>query len=123
MTPKTSSTHPSKIDVGMVKHVAMLVRLGISEAEAIEFSKQFTSIIEYFRLLNEVDTAQVSFAGSAGGESRLRADEVQPSMSREEFLANAPLREGGFVRVPRVLDISSASDGTQPSAAKKKGRA
>ena len=107
----------------MVKHVAMLVRLGISEAEAIEFSKQFRSIIDYFQLLNEVDTAEVSFAGNAGGESRLREDEVRPSMSREEFLANAPRREGGFVRVPRVMDLTGGNDSTQAPAKKKKDQA
>ena len=100
------SDHPSelKIDVRMVKHVAMLVRLGISEQEAVEFSRQFTSIIEYFRMLQEVDTSAVDFTGAPASESRLRDDEIQPSMPREEFLTNAPRSAGGFVQVPPVLD-------------------
>jgi aspartyl-tRNA(Asn)/glutamyl-tRNA(Gln) amidotransferase subunit C len=88
----------------MVKHVAFLVRLGISEAEAQAFSRQFTSIIDYFQMLNEVDThATPSAAQTSGAELLLREDELRPSMPREEFLRNVPQREGGYVRVPLVL--------------------
>jgi aspartyl-tRNA(Asn)/glutamyl-tRNA(Gln) amidotransferase subunit C len=100
----TSSPNTRKIDVEMVKHVAYLVRLGISEAEAQEFSRQFSSIIDYFNMLGEVETEAVPPAAAAhGAENRMRADEVRPSMPREEFLANVPRREGGYVRVPLVL--------------------
>ncbi len=47
------------IDTKAVKHVAHLVRLGISEEEAQKFSGQFSSIIDYFNMLNEVDTENV----------------------------------------------------------------
>ena len=59
--PKTDFT----IDAGMVKHVAFLVRLGIQEEEAQAFSHQFTSIIDYFHLLNEVDTQNVPHSDGA----------------------------------------------------------
>lgn len=104
MTPGFKSPNSFEIDVDMVKHVALLVRLGISEDEARAFSEQFTSIIDHFHMLNEVDTSAVSPATRlAASEGVARADEVQPSMSRDEFLANAPQREGDFVKVPLVL--------------------
>jgi len=92
------------IDTKTVKHVAYLVRLGISEEEAQKFSGQFSSIIDYFTMLNEVDTEDVPPASDiANAENVLREDVVQPSMSREEFLKNAPQSERGYVKVPTVL--------------------
>ncbi len=80
------------IDTKTVKHVANLVRLGITEEEAQKFSGQFSSIIDYFTMLNEVDTENV-----------LREDVVKPSMSHAEFIKNAPNSERGYVKVPTVL--------------------
>ncbi|MCZ2123545.1 MAG: Asp-tRNA(Asn)/Glu-tRNA(Gln) amidotransferase subunit GatC [Anaerolineales bacterium] len=94
----------STIDTKTVKHVASLVRLGISEEEAQTFSGQFSSIIDYFNMLNEVDTENVIPASDiANAENVLREDEVKPSMNREEFLKNAPQSERGYVKVPTVL--------------------
>lgn len=92
------------IDTKTVKHVAYLVRLGISEEEAQKFSEQFSSIIDYFNMLNEVDTAEIPPASDlANAENVLREDVVKPSMSREEFLKNAPQSERGYIKVPTVL--------------------
>jgi len=92
------------IDTNTVKHVAFLVRLGISEEEAEKFSGQFSSIIDYFNMLNEVDTTDVPPASDiANAENVLREDEIKPSMDREEFLKNAPQSERGYVKVPTVL--------------------
>jgi aspartyl-tRNA(Asn)/glutamyl-tRNA(Gln) amidotransferase subunit C len=99
--PVTSTT----IDADMVKHVAFLVRLGIREEEARAFSQQFTSIIDYFHLLNEVDTANISPAcETSNTRSVMRADEILPSMSREDFLKNVPCRASDHVQVPQVFD-------------------
>lgn len=92
------------IDTKTVKHVANLVRLGISEEEAQTFSGQFSAIIDYFNMLNEVDTENVIPASDvANAENVLREDVVKPSMDREEFLKNAPQFERGYVKVPTVL--------------------
>jgi aspartyl-tRNA(Asn)/glutamyl-tRNA(Gln) amidotransferase subunit C len=92
------------IDTKTVKHVASLVRLGISEEEAQIFSGQFSSIIEYFNMLNEVDTENVIPASDvANAENVLREDVVKPSMSHEEFIKNSPKSERGYVKVPTVL--------------------
>ena len=92
------------IDTKTVKHIATLVRLGISEEEAQTFSGQFSSIIDYFNMLNEVDTENVPPASDiANAENVLREDVVKPSMSREGFLKNAPQSERGYVKVPTVL--------------------
>ena len=95
---------PQIIDTKTVQHVAYLVRLGISEEEAQKFSGQFSSIIDYFNMLNEVDTENVPPASDiANAENVLREDVVKPSMSHEEFIKNAPNSERGYIKVPTVL--------------------
>ncbi len=92
------------IDAAMVKHVAFLVRLGIQEEEARAFSHQFTAIIDYFHLLNEVDTQAVKPAcETSNTHGVMRPDEVQPSMPRQDFMKNVPRQEGAFIQVPQVL--------------------
>jgi aspartyl-tRNA(Asn)/glutamyl-tRNA(Gln) amidotransferase subunit C len=92
------------IDTKTVKHVANLVRLGISEEEAQKFSGQFSAIIDYFNMLNEVDTENIPPASDITNNTNvLREDVAKPSMSREEFLQNAPNSERGYVKVPTVL--------------------
>lgn len=105
MTSKKQPGSTDQIGTEMVKHVALLVRLGITDKEAREFSHQFNAIIDYFHLLNEVDTSLVPPANaSAQASNVLRADQVAPSMSREDFLKNVPHSEGAFVRVPGVFE-------------------
>jgi aspartyl-tRNA(Asn)/glutamyl-tRNA(Gln) amidotransferase subunit C len=99
-SPKNSST----IDTDMVKHVAALARLGIQEDEAEAFSHQFSEIIEYFNLLNEVDTQDVRPASETSTtRTVMRADLVQPSMSRADFLKNVPHTDGNYVQVPLIF--------------------
>jgi len=101
----TDSQSP-RFDIDLVKHIAFLVRLGISEEEAQVFGQQFETIIEYFNLLNEADLAGIDPAGQARHACNiLREDEVQPSLSRDAFLANVPEHDGVYVKVPVVTGV------------------
>ena len=105
MTPKEPAKTDFTIDADMVKHVAFLVRLGIQEEEAQAFSHQFTAIIDYFHLLNEVDTQNIKPACEISNtRSVMRPDEVGPSMPRQDFMKNVPHQNGAFVQVPLVFD-------------------
>ena len=104
MTPQEPAKTNFTIDADMVKHVAFLVRLGILEEEAQAFSHQFTAIIDYFHLLNEVDTHSVQPASETSSiRSVMRPDEVKPSMPRQDFMKNVPHPDGAFVQVPQVF--------------------
>ncbi len=103
--PPDEPTPSFTINAELVKYIAFLVRLGIDDEQAQAFSSQFTSIIEYFHLLNEVDTTDVPPDNeNSNVRSVMRTDEVQPSMSREDFFKNVPHREGDYVKVPQVFD-------------------
>ncbi len=102
----SSDSQPPRFDTSLVKHIAFLVRLGISEAEAQIFGKQFGTIIEYFNLLNEADLTGVEPAGQARHTSNiLRDDKIQPSLPRPVFLANVPEHDDIYVQVPVVTGV------------------
>ena len=88
-----------------VRHVAKLARLGLSEEEIAKFQKQLSGILEFVAALNEVDTKDVIPTSQVTGlENVFREDEVKPSLSQEEVLANAPDKYKSYFRVKKVLE-------------------
>ena len=88
-----------------VLHIARLARLGLSDADVTKFQGQLSQILEQFDVLRALDTDGVPpTAYTLALENVTREDVQQPSLPVEVALANAPLREGGFLRVRRVLE-------------------
>ena len=88
-----------------VRHIARLARVGMSDAEVESMRGQLSNILGHFDVLQELDTEGVEPTGhSADVETVLRADAAGESMRLEDALANAPRREGDFVRVRAVLE-------------------
>ena len=88
-----------------VEHIAHLARLGLTEEEKTVLGEQLSAILEHMKVLNELDTSGISpTAQVIPLRNVMRSDEVRPSLPREAVLANAPDREGDFLRVPPVLD-------------------
>jgi len=87
-----------------VEHVALLARLALSEEEKELYTRQLRDILEYAARLNELDTTDVPPTSHVLPLSNVfREDEVGEHLSPEEVLANAPEREGGFFKVPRIV--------------------
>ncbi|HEY2664651.1 MAG TPA: Asp-tRNA(Asn)/Glu-tRNA(Gln) amidotransferase subunit GatC [Candidatus Binataceae bacterium] len=94
-----------KITLEMVRHVARLARLELSEAEEQSLGSDLNNILVYFEKLNELDTSTVeptTQVGDAG--TPLRDDVVTNGPAPEAMLANAPAREGFFFKVPKIIE-------------------
>jgi aspartyl-tRNA(Asn)/glutamyl-tRNA(Gln) amidotransferase subunit C len=97
------SKNEVKVDEQLVKEIASLARLDLSQEETEMFVSQFKDILEYVSVLNEVDTENVPPAYlSTSNRSVTREDEVEASVPTEEFLSNAPEAKDGYVVIPRV---------------------
>jgi aspartyl-tRNA(Asn)/glutamyl-tRNA(Gln) amidotransferase subunit C len=87
----------------LVKEIAALARLDLSQEETEMFVSQFKDILDYVSILNEVDTENVPPAYlSSANQSVIREDEIEDSVPTREFLANAPQSKGDYVVIPRV---------------------
>jgi aspartyl-tRNA(Asn)/glutamyl-tRNA(Gln) amidotransferase subunit C len=88
-----------------VLHIAQLARVGVSEADVQKFQQQLSHILEQFETLRRIDTTGVPpTAFAVPLENVMRDDAVEPSYDVETVLANAPQREGNYLRVRRVLE-------------------
>lgn len=84
--------------------VANLARLKLSEEETRLLPKQFMDIVGFIENLREVDTQQVPpFYELIIEETPYRDDLPVASLDNQEALMNAPMSEGGFFLVPRVV--------------------
>jgi aspartyl-tRNA(Asn)/glutamyl-tRNA(Gln) amidotransferase subunit C len=94
-----------KLSVAEVEHIAELAKLGLTDEEKRTFQEQLSAILEYFETLQEVDTSAIPPTATVLPlRNVMREDEVQPSLSPEEVLANAPEREDDSFRVHAVLE-------------------
>jgi aspartyl-tRNA(Asn)/glutamyl-tRNA(Gln) amidotransferase subunit C len=88
-----------------VEHVAKLARLEITEAEKDTFSKQLSSILTYIEELKSWDTTGVEPTATVLEQANvLRGDQARPSLSVEQAVMNAPDSDGGYFRVPKILE-------------------
>jgi aspartyl-tRNA(Asn)/glutamyl-tRNA(Gln) amidotransferase subunit C len=87
-----------------IRYVAELARIALTDDEVERFGKQLGDLLEHVNALAELDTASVP-ATAQVIESRnvSREDRLQPCLDREVVLAQAPQRQGGFFRVPRII--------------------
>ena len=92
-----------RVDEELVKEIASLARLDLTQEEIEVFISQFKDILEYVSILNEVETENVppAYLFSAN-KSVMREDEIQDSVPTEEFLSNTPRSKDNCVVIPRV---------------------
>jgi aspartyl-tRNA(Asn)/glutamyl-tRNA(Gln) amidotransferase subunit C len=87
-----------------VRHIASLVRVGLTDDEVEALRHQLSHILEQFQVLEQIDTSGVSPTGHAGElNTVLREDIPGHCLSLQEVLSNAPRTQGEFIRVKPVL--------------------
>ena len=88
-----------------VLHIALLARLGLTEAELDRLREQLSNILENFEILQQVDTGDIPpTTQSITLQNVVSDDEVTPSLPQNQVLANAPQKEGNFFKVRAVLE-------------------
>ena len=88
-----------------VVHISTLCRVGMTEEDLERAADQLSHILDQFEVLKQVDTEGVPpTSQSIPMHSVFRPDVPRPSLTQDETLANAPRREGEFVRVKIVLE-------------------
>ena len=92
-----------KVDEKLVREIASLARLDLTEEETKMFVSQFRDILDYVSILNEVDTENVRPAYLSSANKNLpREDEIEASVPTDEFLSNAPQAKDDYIVIPRV---------------------
>ena len=94
-----------KIDRKEVEHVAQLARLRFDEAQLDMFMHQMNNILEYFDKLQDLDTSDIEPTSHAVVMNNIfRADEEEKLFNRNLMLENAPEKEKGCFKVPKIIE-------------------
>ena len=94
-----------KVSEKDIQTVASLSRLKIREDESAQVRGQLDKFLTYVENLQSIDTEKIEPTTYAlPMKNVFRNDEVRPSLDRELALSNAPLKEDGYFKVPRVLE-------------------
>lgn len=89
----------------MVRSIAELARLELSDDEIALYSSQLSAILQYFEHLQQVDTSEVPpTAGVLPLTNVLRPDVAAPALTPQEVIANAPDSRDDQFRVSAILD-------------------
>ena len=94
-----------EVDEATVRRIARLARIKVSEAEAKALEKELSSIFEWIKQLDEVDTGAVEpMTRVVAMTLKRRQDRVSDGDIAEDIVANAPAAEGHFFVVPKVVE-------------------
>ena len=94
----------SKISEKDVEHIANLARIELTEEEKRSFTEQFNTILEYFEIINDLDTEEVPPTSHViDVTNAFREDQVRPSLAMEDVLKNASKKERGFFKAPKII--------------------
>lgn len=88
-----------------IQHTAKLARLQLTDGEAVKFTTQIESILDYMRTLEAHDLSGVEPTAHAMPVYDVwRDDEPRESFTNEQSLANAPKKSQGQFLMPRVVE-------------------
>lgn len=88
-----------------LQNVAVLSRLAIPAEQEEKYIGQLDKFLTYVENLATVNTDDVKPTTYAlPMQNVFREDVVKESLARDEALANAPLQEDGYFKVPKVLE-------------------
>ncbi|MEW6661043.1 MAG: Asp-tRNA(Asn)/Glu-tRNA(Gln) amidotransferase subunit GatC [Bacillota bacterium] len=87
-----------------VEHVALLARLALNDEEIEAYTQQLNSILGYMEKMNALDTKGVEpTAHVLPLKNVFREDVNKPGLPQDEALVNAPDKEAGQFKVPRIV--------------------
>ena len=86
-----------------VDRLGWLARIKLTEEEKEKFTKQLNSILDYFETLDEVEADVQPTHHVLGLTNVFREDVAKKSISQEDALANAPKKERGYFKGPRIV--------------------
>jgi aspartyl-tRNA(Asn)/glutamyl-tRNA(Gln) amidotransferase subunit C len=108
-----------RIDRTLIQHVAQLASLSLTEAEGVKMTGEIAAILKYVGELETLDTSDVpptayiqlgregAPQGAPPGQASWRADHVEPSVSHDRALAQAPRAAQGGFAVPGFVESES----------------
>lgn len=92
------------INEDQVSYIAQLARLELSDEEIGMFAGQLKQILDHAEKVSSLKLDDVQPTTHPLTLTNVyREDKVRPSLTQDEALSNAPDREKGMFKVPRII--------------------
>ncbi len=93
------------VDEATVRRIARLARIKVTPEEAKGLEKELTGILDWVKMLDEVDTTDVEpMTRVVPIELRQRDDQITDGEIADQVTRNAPKIEDHFFVVPKVVE-------------------
>ena len=94
------------IEKKVTKKIAFLARIGLTEKEEEQFSKDLSNILKWMEELKKIDVKGIEPLRIVNEMQLIERDDakVLKSKSQDELLSNAPEKNGKFFTVPKVIE-------------------
>jgi aspartyl-tRNA(Asn)/glutamyl-tRNA(Gln) amidotransferase subunit C len=102
-TKESRVTAQPRLSLDDVRAIAELAKLHLTDEELHTYTAQLSQILDYFTLLQEVDTSHVQAATVLPLRSVMRPDVPQPPLDPAEAVRNASDSEDNQFKVNVVL--------------------
>lgn len=90
-----------------VKRIAKLARMGLTEEEVKRFQKDLSSVLDYFELLQKINTKKTDPTFHAMQnyfkENAVRKDKAEQSVVADDLLKLTPSKKGHYIKVKSVF--------------------
>ncbi len=93
------------ISLDEVSRIAKLSKLDFFDAEKQKLQQELSNILEYVDQLKKIESkVELNVADDADGINLMRDDVAIQADYPEDFLAQAPGRQGKFIKVKSILE-------------------
>lgn len=90
------------VDAAMVRKVAAIARLELTDQEVERMRKDLSDVLDAFAILDQAPPAEPAFQ-PLNLKNVTRKDEVEPSLPRTQALMNTKNTKDGYFLGPAVL--------------------
>lgn len=93
------------LTIAEVQKIAKLARIDLTPEEEKRHAETISAVLDYMKILNEVDTTKVEPTAQVTGLSDVtRKDEVVESKIKNELIKQMPVVENDQLKVPAVFE-------------------
>ncbi|MHA1333409.1 MAG: Asp-tRNA(Asn)/Glu-tRNA(Gln) amidotransferase subunit GatC [Candidatus Odinarchaeia archaeon] len=87
-----------------VEHIALLAKIKLDAFQKKKFAEQFNDILNYFKQLSTVDTSNIEPTIYVNNLKNVtRPDVPSKCLPLEKALMNAPEKQNGFIKAPKII--------------------
>ncbi len=86
-----------------VRHLAWLAKIDLSAEEEQILSKQIADVLDYFRVLDKVDTKNIEPAYLVRELRNIFRQDRSRKANADEILKLAPTKKGRYVKAPKIV--------------------